>query len=149
LEKTKLNNLPRIFLIIFFFSSCRTERIETVIVNLEGLKKYSLTEEHTSILLLKSFILDKDCEKSDNRKYANAFLCSVPETGDTIIVLNICEKASDFLSSNYDFKSDNDLILDSGKVAKQYPKEVVTNIDSNIYSRHYPFIVADIIKLLY
>ena len=144
-----MNKLLSILLIIFFFQACRTEKAETITVNLGVLKKYNLTEEHTSILLLKSYVLDKSCENSENRKYANAFLCSVFSTGDTIIVLNICEKASDFLKDDYGLKSDNDLILDSNKVAKQFPKEVVTIMESNIYSKKYPFIVADIIKLLY
>jgi hypothetical protein len=148
--KVHQDKLLILLLNLFFFVGCNTKQDEkTLTVNLSEQKKYNITEEHTSILLLKSFILDKACEDAKNRIYANTFLCSVFSTGDTILVLNICEKAFDFLQSNYTLKSENDLIIDSSKVSREYPRIIITNIDSSTYHKHYPFVVADITKLVY
>ena len=136
--------------IILFSTNCHfTQNEKTLTLNLTELKEYKVGEEHTSILLLKSYILNKSCSKTDSHMYANAFLCSVFSTVDTVIVLNICEKASDFLQPNYSLKADNDLIIDSSKVSSKHPMQVIVNIDSNVVSKRYPYIVADITKLIY
>lgn len=106
-----------------------------------------LEEEHTSVILVKSFIVDRKCDSAKQIFYANIFLCKTTLKNDTIMVLNFCKPPYDFLKENY--KDERDLIIDSSKVLKSYPNQATVDIDDSIVKKGYRFIVADITRLEY
>lgn len=132
-----------LLLIIFLNTSCR----DIVSIKLSASNGYLVKEQHTSVILLKSFIVNKKCDNAKQEFYANAFLCRTTLTNDTIIVLNICQVPYNFLKKNY--KDERDLIIDSSKILKNYPDQVFVNIHGNIIKQGYRFMVADLTRLEY
>jgi hypothetical protein len=127
----------------FLVASCKNP----VTIKLSDFKKYLLKEEHTSVILLKSFIVDRKCDSTKQRFYANAFLCKTAIKNDTIIVFSICKPSYSFLKENY--KDERDLIIDSSKVFKSFPEQIFVNIEDSILKKRYQFVVSDLIKLEY
>jgi hypothetical protein len=106
-----------------------------------------IKEEHTSVILLKSFTTKRKCDSATQVFYANAFLCKTTATNDTILVFTICKPPYDFLKESY--KDERDLIIDSSKVFKNYPNQVFVDIEDSIIKKGYRFIVADLTRLEY
>jgi hypothetical protein len=129
--------------IVFLTTSCKN----SVSINFSDFKSYLVKEEHTSVILLKSFIVNRKCDSTKQSFYANAFLCKTTVTNDTILVFSICKPPYDFLKANY--KDERDLIIDSSKVLKSYPDQVFVNIEGSILKKGYRFIVADLTRLEY
>lgn len=109
--------------------------------------KYSLKEEHTSVILLKSFITNEKCDSTKQKSCANVFLCKTAVQNDTLMVFSICKPPYNFLKENY--KEERDLIIDSSKVFKSYPEQVFVNIEDSVLKKGYKYVVVDLIKLEY
>jgi len=108
---------------------------------------YEVNERHTGVTLLKSFILDIECNKDDNTLYANVFLCQTNVSSDTILVFSICKQAYEFLNSNY--KDEKELSIDSLTIVKSIPELLKVSVDRSIINKKYKFIIGDITKLEY
>lgn len=133
-----------ILLMILFNLSCTTEKNE--IINLLELKQYSVTQRQTEVILLKSFVLNKDCnDPKIKERFADVFLAKVKNTNDTILVFSVCRKTFPFLKSDY--KGARWLVIDSLKIAKDFPKEVNTSVDKSIDIKKYKIIVSEINNL--
>lgn len=118
---------------------CGTEKEN--LVRVSELKEFSIRNKTIEIVLLKSFISKLTCDSLKHLIYANAFLCKVNKSDDTIIVFNICEKAPLFLIPDY--AGPRGLVIDSSKVVRSYPGEILTIIDDQALNR-YQYIIADI-----
>lgn len=114
----------------------------------EVLKKYSWPDDkrQIEITIIRSFILDKDCDNRGNRVFADAFLSKVNGTNDTILVLSICRKSFDFLKPEY--KGSLWLVIDSSKIESKYPMEIITNIDELVDIKRYKILNAEINNLI-
>ena len=106
-----------------------------------------LKEEHNTVILIKSFIVNRKCDSARKIFYANIFLCKTNSNNDTIMVLSFCKPPYEFIKENY--KDDRDLIIDSSKVMQSYPNQATVDIDDSIIKKRYKFIVADITRLEY
>ena len=138
--------MSKIFVIIsMFLFSCSQNTLLTV--KLSELEMYEVNERHTGVILLKSFILNKECKKDDDILYANVFLCQTNVSSDTILVFSICKRAYEFLHSNY--RDERDLTIDSLTIVKSIPELLKVNVDSTILNKKYKFIIGDITKLEY
>ena len=138
--------MSKIFVIIsMFLFSCSQNTLLTV--KLSELEMYEVNERHTGVILLKSFILNKECKKDDDILYANVFLCQTNVSSDTILVFSICKRAYEFLHSNY--RDERDLTIDSFTIVKSIPELLKVNVDSSILNKKYKFIIGDITKLEY
>jgi hypothetical protein len=140
------------FLTLLFLCGCKENPGQTrkeIVINFSNLDQYVPSKEHTGVTLLKSFILDRQCDSTANIFFANVFLCKVNiDKGDTLLVFNICSKAPKFLYDNYDPR-DRDIIIDSSRVSKGYPAKVISNVDDSTLKKYHKYIVADLIKLQY
>ncbi len=125
--------------------ACSPEKYR--IVRPETLKKYSWRDDkrQIEITIIRSFILDKDCDNNGTREFADAFLSKVNGTNDTILVLSICKKTFDFLKPKY--KGSLWLVIDSSKIELKYPKEIITNIDELLDIDKYKILNAEINNL--
>lgn len=132
-----------LLILTLLFSSCSN----FTTIKLSDFNKYMLKEEHTPVILIKSFIVDRKCDSAKQIFYANVFLCKTNPDNDTIMVLNFCKPPFDFLKGNY--KEERDLIIDSTMVLQSYPSQAIVDIDDSIYKKGYKFIVADITRLEY
>lgn len=133
-----------IFIVLAFLSlGCKSP----IAIKFSNFEKYSPTEEHTSVILLRSFIINNKCDSAKGIFFANAFLCKTAVSGDTVIIYSICKPPYPFLKENY--KDERDLIIDSSKIFRNYPEEVYVNIADSILKKKYKYIVADLIKLEY
>lgn len=131
-------------LTILFNLSCTSEKNE--VINLSELKQYSITQRQTEITLLKSFVLNKDCNVQQTKeRFADVFLAKVKNTNDTILVFSVCRKTFPFLKSDY--KGARWLVIDSLKIAKDFPQEVNTSVDKSIDIKKYKIIVSEINNL--
>ena len=106
-----------------------------------------LKEEHTPVILIKSFIVDRKCDSAKQLFYANIYLCKTNPDNDTIMVLNFCKPPYGFLRENHN--DERDLIIDSSMVFQSYPNNATVDIDDSIIKKGYRFIVADIRRLEY
>ena len=138
--------MSKIFIVIsIFLFSCYQKPL--VLVKLSKLEMYEVNERHTGVTLLKSFILDIECNKDDNTLYANVFLCQTNVSSDTILVFSICKQAYEFLNSNY--KDEKELSIDSLTIVKSIPELLKVSVDRSILNKKYKFIIGDITKLEY
>jgi len=138
--------MSKIFIVIsIFLFSCYQKPL--VLVKLSKLEMYEVNERHTRVTLLKSFILDIECNKDDNTLYANVFLCQTNVSSDTILVFSICKQAYEFLNSNY--KDEKELSIDSLTIVKSIPELLKVSVDRSILNKKYKFIIGDITKLEY
>jgi hypothetical protein len=129
-----------LFAVIIFNTGCKSESYKPV--RFSELKEYSLNQGQTDITLLRSFINNGKCDSIKNVFYANAFLCEVNKTKDTILVYSICRKPFEFLKDN--FTGPMALAIDSAKVVKYHPDQVLTAIDDLLFAKRYKYVVADI-----
>jgi hypothetical protein len=134
-----------ILILIFFNTSCNGDK--PIVITLSNYKKYSLKEEHTSVILLNSFVTNNKCHSSANIFYANIFMCKTTFGSDTILVFSLCKKPYDFLKNDY--KGERDLIIDSAKVVSNIPNQVLSRIDDTVLKKGYSYIFTDLIKLEY
>ena len=132
-----------VIIAIIFILSCTTKKSE--MVNLLELRKYPIFQRQTEVTLINSFIINKECNKSQKEKYADVFLVKVKNTKDTVLVFSVCKKTFPFLKKEY--KGPQWLVIDSVNVAKSYPTMVITSVDKSIITRKYNFIVTEIYNL--
>ena len=133
-----------LFVIFIFNTGCKNEKAE--FINLSEFEEYSISKSQIQITLLKSFISNGNCDRVNSLFYANAFLCKIYETNDTIIVYNICKKPVDFLRNDY--SGPKGLRIDSSTVSKNHPHLVLTIVDKVILTKKYKYLVADITNYL-
>lgn len=134
-------NCWHFFFGVFIFSSgCKSESLESV--NLYEFKEYSINKAQIQITLLKSFISNTNCDSLNKLFYANAFLCKIEETNDTIIVYSICRKPVDFLRNDY--SGPKGFRIDSSTVIRNHPDRILTTIDKFTLTKKYRYLVADI-----
>ena len=143
-----MSNKIIFFLTLVLVFSCENSSIQGLVqIRFNQLKKYSLNEKHTSIILIKSFIVEGKCDTKRGQIYANVFLCKNFTNNDTILVFNICRKPFIFLEEGYN--GERDLIIDSSTEVKKHPDLVFSNISKDLLTKGYGYIVADINKLEY
>lgn len=132
-----------IILIPYFIISCSDRKLQKI--NLSKLTNYPIIQRQTEITLLKSFIINEDCNNHTNEKFSDVFLAKVKNTNDTILIFSICKKTYPFLRN--DFKGPRWLVIDSETVAKQIPSTVISIIDKSILDKNYKIVVSDINNL--
>jgi hypothetical protein len=115
------------------------------IINISELTDYPITQRQTEITLIKSFIINKDCHKQKKDKFSDVFVAKVRNTNDTILIFSICRKTYPFLKNEY--KGPRWLVLDSGKITKNFRSSVITTIDKSIMVKKYKIIVSEINNL--
>jgi hypothetical protein len=131
--------------VIFLGISCSPEKYR--IIKPETLNKYSWPNDkgQVEIKIIRSFILDKECDINGDRKFADAFLSKVNNSQDTILILSVCRKTFDFLKPKYN--GPLWLIIDSSKIESTYPKEIFTNIDELLVIKRYKLLCSEINNL--
>lgn len=134
-----------IFILLFLNSGCKSN--SSILINLSEYDEYSFKQEHTTVILIQSFIDNNKCNELENIYYSNVFMCKTAMSNDTILVFTFCKDPYDFLKDNY--KGEKDLIIDKDKVSKNYPKQLLVNLDSAILKRKFKYVVGDITKLEY
>lgn len=132
-----------IILIPYFIISCSDRKLQKI--NLSKLTNYPIIQRQTEITLLKSFIINEDCNNHTNEKFSDVFLAKVKNTNDTILIFSICKKTYPFLRN--DFKGPRWLVIDSETVAKQIPSTVISIIDKSFIDKKYKIVVSDINNL--
>ncbi len=133
-----------IILIPYFTISCSDVKLQKI--NLSELTNYPIIQRQTEITLLKSFIINEDCnDHANEKKFSDVFLAKVKNTNDTILIFSICKKTYPFLRN--DFKGPRWLVIDSETVAKQIPSTVISIIDKSILDKNYKIVVSDINNL--
>jgi len=137
----------RLFIFILLFLNIGCKSNSSILINLSEYDEYSFKQEHTAVILIQSFIDNSKCDEMKNIYYSNVFMCKTAMSNDTILVFTVCMKPYDFLKDSY--KGERDLIIDKEKVSKNYPKQLLVNLDLAILKRKYKYIVADITKLEY
>jgi hypothetical protein len=130
-------------ILILFLTGCSTLHD----IKLSGEEQYNVREDFTSIILLESFIVNNKCDSLQSQKFTNSFLCKVTGTNDTILVYSICKPPHDFLKK-YNVL-EHDLVIDRSKISKEYPMEILVNVPDKIRARRYPYVVTELIRLLY
>ena len=132
-----------IVLIPYFFINCSDRKLQKI--NLSELTNYPIIQRQTEITLLKSFIINEDCNNHTNEKFSDVFLAKVKNTNDTILIFSICKKTYPFLRN--DFKGPRWLVIDSETVANQIPSTVISIIDKSFINKKYKIVVSDINNL--
>ena len=132
-----------IILIPYFIISCSDRKLQKI--NLSELTNYPIIQRQTEITLLKSFIINEDCNNHTNEKFSDVFLAKVKNTNDTILIFSICKKTYPFLRN--DFKGPRWLVIDSETVANQIPSTVISIIDKSFIDKKYKIVVSDINNL--
>ena len=132
-------------MLCFWGISCSPEKYR--IVKPETLNKYSWPNDkgQVEITIIRSFILDKECDITSDRKYADAFLSKVNDSQDTILILSVCRKTFDFLKPKYN--GPLWLVIDSSNIEAIYPKEILTNIDELLVIKRYKLLCSEINNL--
>ncbi|MBZ5858554.1 hypothetical protein [Flavihumibacter profundi] len=134
-----------IYLCIVILSIACVSQLTTM--HLAEFEKYKFKDRHTSIILLKSFLINRKCNPADSILYGNAFLCKTTLTNDTILVLDLCKPAYKYLDEDYKFE--RDLNIDTTNISNSTPIAVILNVDKSVLKKKYKYTIAEINKLEY
>lgn len=132
-----------ILMLAVLMISCKgdTERI----INLSVFVQYNISQRQTEIKLLKSFVIDKSCNINSAVSFSDAFLVSVKNTSDTILIFSICRETYSFLKDDY--KGARWLVIDSVKIDKSFPENVTTVIEKSFNPSRFKILVCEINNL--